>query len=241
MFYEMLTGGPPFRAGSLAGLISKHLHEPPQPFPEPLRIPRALESVCLRALAKDRNQRPSDAIAFGRDLQNALTAPAVVYRSRRNPLKWLIAAFGLFVALIVVIAAGFAIKFGVDQFRSPPRTSPPQSVQSAGSSDVDLKGTWAGTYGPLGYATKLIIKNHNGDKLDGTLEQGTFRVAFSGTYDSGSRTITMKQTEALSGEGWSLGEDTGKLSADGKKISGTGKDAIGGSFGMEYQWSFTRK
>ena len=51
----------------------------------------------------------------------------------------------------------------------------------------------------------------------------------------------MNQTEVLSGEGWSLGEDVGKLSADGKKISGTGKDPLGESLGMTYQWSFTRK
>ena len=78
------------------------------------------------------------------------------------------------------------------------------------SSTEDLRGTWAGTYGPLGYATKLIIKNQNGNKLDGTLEQGTIRVAFNGTYDPASRALTMKQTEVLSGEGWSLGEDVGK-------------------------------
>jgi hypothetical protein len=51
----------------------------------------------------------------------------------------------------------------------------------------------------------------------------------------------MIQTEILSGEDWSLGEDVGKLSSDGKKISGTGKDALGGSLGMSYQWSFSRK
>lgn len=51
----------------------------------------------------------------------------------------------------------------------------------------------------------------------------------------------MKQTEVLSGEGWSLGEDTGKVSSDGKKLSGTGKDALGGSLGMSYEFSFMRK
>ena len=36
----------------------------------------------------------------------------------------------------------------------------------------------------------------------------------------------MMQTEVLSGQGWDLGEDVGKLSADGKRISGTGKDPL---------------
>ena len=93
----------------------------------------------------------------------------------------------------------------------------------------------------MGVAAKLIIKNHNGNKLDGTLEQGPVLVAFSGTYDPGSKSLKMKQTEVLSGEGWSLGEDTGKVSDGGRKISGTGKDAMGGPLGFEYQWNFTRR
>ena len=236
MFYEMLAGGPPFRSRNLAGLIAKHLNEPPPPFPQELRVPRALEAVCFRALAKDRNHRPPDAIAFDRELQSALTAPApVIVPTRRSPLKWLLVAFGLFFALVFVIGAGFAIKFGVDQLRTPPATSPPARPT------VDLRGAWTGTYGPMGNAATLIIKTHNGDKIEGTLEQGPWRVAFSGTYDAGSKSLKLKQTEVLSGQDWSLGEDSGKLSDDGKKISGTGKDALGGSLGFEYQWSFTKK
>jgi hypothetical protein len=48
------------------------------------------------------------------------------------------------------------------------------------------------------------------------------------------------QTKVLSGEGWDLGEDVGKVSEDGKKISGTGKDPLGESLGITYQWSFTK-
>ena len=240
MFYEMLTGSPPFRANNLTALIAKHLHEPPPPFPKSLEISPALESVCLRALAKDRNRRQPDAIAFGRDLQNALTATA----PRRSALRWIALAAGLLVVLLFVAGAGIAIKFLVNNqtvnrnSSTPPFTSPEVIVPS---SPVDLRGTWAGTYGPMGFASKLTIKNHDGNTLDGVLEQGTIRVAFKGTYDSRSRTLTMMQTEVLSGEGWSLGEDVGKLSADGKRISGTGKDAMGASLGMTYQWSFSRK
>jgi hypothetical protein len=213
--------------------------------------------VCFSALAKDRNQRQPDAIAFGRDLQNALSAAAgytprsqTARSPRQKPVKWILLASGVLVILIVVIGAGIAIKFGMDRFGSDPSEATNQTVNqnsstissaTTASSTEDLRGTWAGTYGPLGYATKLIIKNQNGDQLKGTLEQGTIRVAFNGTYDSTSRVLTMKQTEVLSGEGWSLGEDSGKLSADGKKINGTGKDALGGALGMSYEWSFTRK
>ena len=242
MFYEMVTGKPPFRANNLAGLIAKHLQEPPPAFPTDLQIPSAQQAACHRALAKDRNQRQPDAIAFGRELQNALTAPGSYQpvhttTPRRVPLKWIALATGLFLALIFVIGAGIAIKFGVDRMQA----SQTNVNQTSITAPVDLKGTWAGTYGPLGYASKLTIKTHNSAYFDGVLEQGTIRVMFKGTYDAETRTLTMTQTEVLSGDGWSLGEDTGKLSDDGKKISGTGKDAVGSSLGMTYEWSFTRK
>src|SRR6185369_3242159 len=256
MLYEMLIGNPPFRANNMAGLISKHLHEQPPPFPDFLNVPPAIQSVCLRALAKDRNQRQPDALALGRDLRKALEAPVHYQPStmtRRSPLRWLAAAAAVMVALIVIVAVGIAIQFGVSRLRasregavqianqnnSIPITSASPVV--ATTSSEDLRGTWAGSYGPMGFATRLVIKNQNGNSLDGVLEQGTTRVAFKGTYDTQTRKLTMTQTEIVSGEDWSLGEDEGTLSSDGKKISGTGKDALGGSLGMTYQWSFTRK
>ncbi len=255
MFYEMLTGGPPFRSNNFAGLIAKHLHEPPPPFPKSLEVPPALEAVCLRALAKDRNQRQPDAIAFGRDLQGALTAPVVHQPSPsaaplRHTWRWVLVASGVFVALLIILGLAIAIPFAVERIKASravvtdqttnQNSSPIESPEVVSSSTEDLGGTWTGTYGPSGSAAKLII-NQNGDKLDGTLEQGAIRVAFDGTYDSKSRTLSMKQSKVLSGDGWSLGEDAGKLSDDGRKISGTGKDPMGGALGMSYEWSFTRK
>jgi serine/threonine protein kinase len=250
MLYEMLTGGPPFSANNFAGLISKHLHEPPPHFPPSLRVSAAIEDVCLRALAKDRNHRQPDAIALGRDLQKALTAPASfqpTVTTRRSPLRWIIAAAGVFVALIAIVGVGIAIQFGMNRTQKSRdvainvNQNINQSVTENNTTPVDLRGMWAGTYGPMGSATKLTIKNQNGNSLDGVLEQGTIRVAFKGNYDPQSRTLTMKQTEVLSGEGWSLGEDIGKISDDGKRLSGTGKDPLGESMGMSYQFSFTRK
>ena len=251
MFYEMLTGNPPFRANNLAGLISKHLHEPPPLIPRSFEINPALESVCMRALAKDRNQRQPDAIAFGSDLQKALRAPVIrrpaPASSQPSPWKWIAAASGVFVALVLLVGAVIGINYVVGRMKASRDTAVEVQKQSSTppvvvvpASSVDLRGTWAGTYGPLGSAAKLVIKNQNGKELDGQLEQGTIRVAFKGTYDSASRTLTMSQTEVLSGD-WNLGEDVGQVSADGKKMSGTGKDPIGESLGMSYQWSFTRK
>jgi hypothetical protein len=150
------------------------------------------------------------------------------------------------VALVVIVGVGIAIQFGVSRIRASRESAVQIANQNTAppvvtTSSEDLRGTWAGTYGPMGSATKLVIKNQNGKQFDGTLEQGTTRVAFKGAYDSQSHTLTMTQTEVLSGDDWSLGEDVGTLSSDGKKLTGTGKDALGGSLGMSYQFSFTRK
>ncbi len=251
MFYEMMTGNPPFRANNLAGLISKHLHEPPPLFPRSFEISPALEAVCMRALAKDRNQRPPDAIAFGSELQKALTAPVTrrptPSSSRPSPWKWIAAASGVFVALILLVGVVIGVNYVVGrlkasrdtavQIQTQNSTPPPPVVPT---SNVDLRGAWTGSYGPFGTATKLVINNQNGNSFDGQLEQGMLRVAFKGTYDPASRTLTMKQTKVLRGEGWNLGEDVGEVSEDGKKISGTGKDPLGESLGITYQWAFTK-
>ena len=246
MLYEMLTGAPPFRSNNFAGLISKHLHEPPPHFPPSLGVSQGIESVCMRALAKNRDQRQPDAIAFGRDLQKGLTAPVsfqptASVTTRRSPLRWIIAAAGVFVALMAIVGVGIAIQFGMNRMQKSRDVAENvnQIVQTKPSED--LRGNWTGTYGPMGTATRLTINNQNGNNFDGVLEQANIRVAFKGTYDPQSRTLTMNQTEVLSGEGWSLGKDVGKLADDGKQISGSGTDPLGESLGITYQWSFTRK
>src|SRR6185295_2864445 len=122
MFYEMLTGNPPFRANNMTGLISKHLHERPPLFPRSFEISPALESVCMRALAKDRNQRPPDAIVFGSELQKALAAPVIrrptPSSSRPSPWKWIAAASGVFFALILLVAGVIVINYVVGRLKA---------------------------------------------------------------------------------------------------------------------------
>jgi hypothetical protein len=263
----MLTGQPPFTARNQAGLITKHLNDVPAPFDLVLQIPSSLERSCLRALEKNPNDRQSDALVLEKELQAAATAPGdapahtqiVASASgptvgRRNLWKWLV-GFALLAALgVTLIAVGLAIKFWFDRSTTDDTSTAARSVQpqtpaSSPESNTnpattetntlyDLRGTWTGTYGPTNQLARLIINRQNGDALQGVLEQGAFRVAFEGSVKSG--TIHMKQTEVIRGDGWSLGEDDGTVSNNGKRISGTGRDAVGGSFGMSYNWSFSR-
>jgi tRNA A-37 threonylcarbamoyl transferase component Bud32 len=59
--YQMLTGAPPFDSESAMGLLTKHLLEPPPPFPRiapAVQAPPELERLVLRMLAKNAAERP---------------------------------------------------------------------------------------------------------------------------------------------------------------------------------------
>ncbi len=67
LLYEMLTGSKPFHAHNTSGLMKQHLEETPRP-PSVLRPELAhwegMDAIALRLLAKDRDQRPKDALAL---------------------------------------------------------------------------------------------------------------------------------------------------------------------------------
>src|SRR5689334_5918074 len=61
MFYEMVSGERPFGGETVSGVISRHLCDPPPPFPESLKIPRRISTAIMQALAKDPDARPQTA------------------------------------------------------------------------------------------------------------------------------------------------------------------------------------
>jgi WD40 repeat protein len=69
VLYEMLTGQLPF-TGSARMLLQQVLHDEPRP-PRRLNdlVPRDLETVCLKAMAKEPNRRYRTARDFGNDLR----------------------------------------------------------------------------------------------------------------------------------------------------------------------------
>jgi serine/threonine-protein kinase len=76
ILYELLTGRVPFDAESAVTIALKHVSEPPVPPAELVpTVPRALDAVVMRALAKDPARRYQDADSFIADLQDARDAP----------------------------------------------------------------------------------------------------------------------------------------------------------------------
>ncbi|MFL6281727.1 MAG: protein kinase domain-containing protein [Pyrinomonadaceae bacterium] len=76
LLYEMLAGSPPFNAPSLAGIILKHVSEPPPPLPADVHVSNALRDSITRSLSKDPAARQRDASEFAREIQAAANAPA---------------------------------------------------------------------------------------------------------------------------------------------------------------------
>jgi WD40 repeat protein/tetratricopeptide (TPR) repeat protein len=113
ILYELLCGELPFR-GTRQLIIHQVLREEPRP-PRRLndRIPRDLETICLKALAKEPNRRYQSAAALAEDLRRFLAGEPITARpvgrvermwrwSRRNPA--LASALGLAASALLLVA-----------------------------------------------------------------------------------------------------------------------------------------
>jgi serine/threonine-protein kinase len=78
MLFEMLSGSPPFVANNITQLALKHLRDTPPPLPSALAIPDNVCRAITRALAKSRDERQADALAFWEDLGGSNLHPISV-------------------------------------------------------------------------------------------------------------------------------------------------------------------
>jgi WD40 repeat protein len=116
ILYLMLTGEPPFR-GNARMLLRQVLEEEPRP-PRRLndRVPRDLETVCLKCLGKEPASRYASAADLGADLRRFLAGRPVLARPvgraaklgrwcRRNPaLAGALAAAFVALAAVAIVA-----------------------------------------------------------------------------------------------------------------------------------------
>ena len=114
ILYEVLTGRPPFRAETAAATVRLVISQEPEP-PSRLndKVPRDLETICLKCLQKESQHRYAGASALASDLRCFLAGEAIAARPdrrlarltrrvRRRPvLSAVVAAVSVFVAALL--------------------------------------------------------------------------------------------------------------------------------------------
>jgi hypothetical protein len=125
ILYEMLTGRPPFKAATALETVAQVLEQEPVP-PGRLhpKLPRDLETICLKCLEKDPRRRYVSAAALARDLARFLACEPIAARRGRpwaRGVKWARrrpAAAGLVAVSAVAVLSVFACVVSLQRQRA---------------------------------------------------------------------------------------------------------------------------
>jgi serine/threonine-protein kinase len=125
ILYELLTGRPPFRAESAAETVHQLLTQDPVP-PSRLngKVPRDLETICLKCLSKEAKLRYSTADALNDDLNRFLRGDAIAARPvgrvrcavravRRRPTLSVAVTAGVLIAALVLAGGSWLLFDGL--------------------------------------------------------------------------------------------------------------------------------
>jgi serine/threonine-protein kinase len=130
VFYQLLTGHPPFAGGTTFETVRLVLDtEPRQPRLWNPKVDRDLSTICLKCLEKDPQRRYSSALALAEDLERWLRHEPIRARHtgiftrgkkwvRRNPTT----------ALLFALSLAFAATVGVMIWKSRPEPPPAAGV-----------------------------------------------------------------------------------------------------------------
>jgi ABC-type amino acid transport substrate-binding protein/tRNA A-37 threonylcarbamoyl transferase component Bud32 len=118
ILYELLTGRPPFQAATPMDILTQVVsREPDRPRSINPAVPRDLETICLKALAKEPNRRYPSAGAMAEDLTRFLEGSPIQARPttgmertwrwcRRNPV---LASMGTVAVVLLAVVLGLLV------------------------------------------------------------------------------------------------------------------------------------
>lgn len=122
ILFELLTGELPFRGSSRMVIVQILNDEPPSPRKFKAGIPRDLETIALKCLAKEPSRRYQTAAELAADLRRWMGGEPILARpvgrverlwrwSRRNPkVAWLAASVAALLLMVAVLSTVFAVK-----------------------------------------------------------------------------------------------------------------------------------
>jgi len=159
VFYEMLTGDPPFVGGNSLSILNRHLHETPKPlYKKNEEVSEELEKIIFKCLEKKTDQRYKKFAFFIEDLKAIMSGPAT--QEAPKPLMGRLSKAERIMFLILCIILPFLLVMMVLllSFKKTPENLPAinclkptqswvlQSIPSENSANVlfdgDLGSAW---------------------------------------------------------------------------------------------------
>jgi WD40 repeat protein/tRNA A-37 threonylcarbamoyl transferase component Bud32 len=172
ILYEVLTGRPPFQGDSLLDILEQVRHSDPVPPSQLLpKLPRDLETICLKALARTPAGRYASAGALADDLERFLKGEPIQARRvsrperlvrwcRRRPAQAGMILMGVVLALTVVTASVLLAVLSAAREQSQRRAALLQQLQLVRASErldgwSDQAWSLIGAAGRLGNDAEL--------------------------------------------------------------------------------------